>query len=399
MLPAEENAPGPSAAPQEVIARAFGAENRARLIDRYFEQAARVTTSNAWQHVYRLLLWIDRTTALAHCYESDKAQPGRLWYARSLAFHDWVSSQLGVEPTALPDEIDWLFREAVKDLASRAVAGHSAAYESQRAPYAGRAFPEPGEDPELATIIREALGRWMATEPPANELRALTRRIHTYLAQENKRKNLVGEGFEDVIAAIVRRLPFGASIDFRTRVVLHDLPGFHRAPPTEKIKKVDLAMLAGAARTLVTAKWSVRADREEQLMSDFQAYERLESAGQDFGYVLLTNEFDAARLRAACERRRQNAPLFSQVVHISPAAVELVYRDGGGEGASAVRQHVASGRLMSFQAWLEQIDVRTAPQFAPPAREVTPTPKLQAAISPSGGFPASFPLHLLLPAL
>jgi hypothetical protein len=29
--------------------------------------------------------------------------------------------------------------------------------------------------------------------------------------------------------------------------------------------------------------WSVRADREEQFMSDFQAYERLESAGRDFG--------------------------------------------------------------------------------------------------------------------
>jgi hypothetical protein len=60
--------------------------------------------------------------------------------------------------------------------------------------------------------------------------------------------------------------------------------------------------LRGDVRTLVTAKWSVRADREEQFMSDFQAYERLESAGRDFGYVLITNEFDAARLRAACER-------------------------------------------------------------------------------------------------
>lgn len=106
----------------------------------------------------------------------------------------------------------------------------------------------------------------------------------------------------------------------------------------------------------MTAKWSVRADREEQLMSDFQAYERIESTGQNFSYVLITNEFDAAHLRAACERRRQNAPLFSQVVHISPAAVEVVYREGGAEGAPAVRQHIAGGRLMSFQAWLESID-------------------------------------------
>lgn len=359
--PADEHPGSPAAAPQGVIARAFGAENRARLIGRYFEQARAITTANAWQHVYRLLLWIDRTTALAHCYESDKAQPGRPWYARSLAFHDWVSTQLGVAPAGLAEEVDWLFREAVRDLAARAVAGRTAAYERQRAVYSGRAFPEPGEDPELTAIIREALARWMVSEPPAEELRTLTRRIHTYLAQENKRKNLVGEGFEDVLAAVMRRLPSFEGIDVRTRVVLHELPGFHASPPTEKVKKVDLALLAGVARVLVTAKWSVRADREEQFMSDFQAYERLESAGQDFGYVLVTNEFDAARLRAACERRRQNAPLFSQVVHISPAAVEVVYREGSAEGASAVRQHIASGRLMSLQAWLESIGAGRRP--------------------------------------
>lgn len=355
MPPTGEQSDVPAEATKEVIARAFGAENRARLLDRYFETAESVTPANAWQHVYRLLLWIDRTTALAHCYESDKAQPGRPWYARSLAFHDWVSSQLGVGPGALAEEIDWLFREAVKDLASGVVAGRNEAYERQRAPYVGRGFPEPGEDPELASLIQEALGKWMPNQPPTEELRALTRRIHTYLAQENKRKNLVGEGFEDVIAALMHRLPYDKSVQVRTRVVLHDLPGFHPSPPTEKIKKVDLAVLVGQARTLVTAKWSIRADREEQFMSDFQAYERLESAGQDFGYVLITNEFDAARLRAACERRRQNAPLFTQVVHLNPAAVAVVYGDGGADGASAVREHIASGRLMSLHAWLESV--------------------------------------------
>jgi hypothetical protein len=325
------------------------------LLELYFSQAGPVTTFNAWQHVYRLLLWIDRTTALAHCYESDKAQPGRPWYARSLAFHDWVSTQIGVAPTALAETIDWLFREAVNDLAASAITSRSAAYERQRTPYAGRTFPEPGEDPELASIIREALGKWMPRQPPDDEMRSLTRRIHTYLTQENKRKNLVGEGFEDVISAVMHRLPLVERVEVRTRVVLHELPGFHSPPPTEKVKKVDLALLSRDIRTLVTAKWSIRADREEQFMSDFQAYERLESAGQDFGYVLITNEFDAARLRAACEKRRQNAPLFTHVVHINPAAVEVVYRDGVAEGASAVRAHIETGRLMSFQAWLESI--------------------------------------------
>jgi hypothetical protein len=253
MSPADEQ-PEAAGAPKEVVARAFGADNRTRLLAQYFGNAGVITATNAWQHVYRLLLWIDRTTALAHCYESDKAQPGRPWYARSLAFHDWVSCQLDVSPGNLAEEIDWLFREAVKDLAARTVAGRSSAYERQRTPYKGRDFPEPGEDPELTAIIREVLGKWMPNEPPDEVFSALTRRIHTHLTQENKRKNLVGEGFEDVIDAALGRLSFAKRIQVRTRVALHELPGFHRSAPAEKIKKVDLALLTGTARTLVTAK-------------------------------------------------------------------------------------------------------------------------------------------------
>ncbi|MEY2548085.1 MAG: hypothetical protein QOD64_667, partial [Verrucomicrobiota bacterium] len=81
-----DQASGPESGPaKEVVDRAFGANNRARLLARYFENAGLISPENAWQHIYRLLLWIDRTTALAHCYESDKAQPGRPWYGRSLA--------------------------------------------------------------------------------------------------------------------------------------------------------------------------------------------------------------------------------------------------------------------------------------------------------------------------
>lgn len=264
-----------------------------------------VTPTNAWQHVYRLLLWIDRTTALAHCYESDKAQPGRAWYGRSLAFHDWLTTALDVPPAELGDAIDWLFREAISDLTSKAVTSRSAAYERQRAPYAGKGFPQPGEDPELVGIIRDILSPWIDRPPPADALRRLTRRIHAHLSQENKRRNLVGEGFEDVIAAVVSRLTGAASLQIRNRALLHDLPGFHAPAPNEKIKKVDLAILGEGRRILVSAKWSIRADREEQFLSDFEAYARLESVGQDFAYTLITNELDAARLRAACERRRQ----------------------------------------------------------------------------------------------
>lgn len=346
---------GGLAANQVVVARAFGAENRARLLARYFEDHQNVTPADAWQHVYRLLLWIDRTTSLAHCYESDKAQPGRAWYGRSLAFHQWVSNALEVHPGDLGEHIDWLFREAVKDLANKALVARAAAYEQQREPYEGLGFPQPGEDAELVAIIKDALGKWMSEKTPEQVFRQLTRRISTYMTQENKRRNLVGEGFEDVIAAVVRRLPYFQDINLKIRSSLHDLPGFRSPPQNEKAKKVDLALIRAEERTLISSKWSIRADREEQFHSDFEAYARLESGGRDFGYTLVTNEFDAARLKAACERRRQNAFLFTDVVHMNPDALLATYGAVRTDSVDALRSHVGSGRLMSLQAWLEKL--------------------------------------------
>lgn len=346
---------------RQAVARAFGSENRTRLLERYFGNVESVAPANAWQHVYRLLLWIDRTTALAHCYESDKAQPGRAWYARSLSFHDWVSAALGVPPSQLGEAIDWLFREAIKDVAAIAVEARAATYKQQRASYEGRGFPEPGDDAELIGIVKDSLGQWIKGEPPEQELRNLARRINAYMSQENKRKNLVGEGFEDVVAAVVGNLPLSRNIEIRSRALLHDLPGFHHPPSNEKAKRVDIALLTARKRILVSAKWSVRADREEQFHSDFEAYGRLESAGQDFGYTLVTNEFDAARLKAACERRRQNAPLFTNVVHINPAAVLAAYGNANQESVNAVRTHVSSGRLLSLEHWLDLLEADTHP--------------------------------------
>jgi hypothetical protein len=110
MVPDDQSSEPANGEAREVVDRAFGATNRARLLARYFDNASPVSTANAWQHVYRLLLWIDRTTALAHCYESDKAQPGRPWYARSLAFHDWLSRELTVTPAALAEKIEVVSR-------------------------------------------------------------------------------------------------------------------------------------------------------------------------------------------------------------------------------------------------------------------------------------------------
>ena len=191
------------------IKAAFGAKNRARLIDNYFAECGEaLTPAEAWTHVYRLLLWIDQTTGLAHCYESDKSQPGKRWYSRSLAFHDWVATSLKTTPARLSERVDWLFLRAAKDLAAEVVrkaAKVASIAERQREPYNGRGFPQPGEDAELVALIKGELGAHLGTEPTAEAWARLVQMVRQYLALDNKRKNLVGEGFEDVLAQITRR--------------------------------------------------------------------------------------------------------------------------------------------------------------------------------------------------
>ncbi len=238
----------------KAIKGAFGAKNRNRLIDEYFHSIGTTfDPSVAWSHVYRLLLWADQTTGLAHCYESDKSQPGKNWYARSLAFHDWLSTAIDIKPTELANEIDWLFRHATEDLAAEAVRGATrlaAAAAKQLAPYHGREFPKPGEDPELISIIREVLGDQFNSEPTTARWQLLVQRVRQYLALENKRKNLVGEGFEDVLSHVVRRTCNLTSLKVFTRRPLHEIPGFNRARRGEKPNKVDVAVIGPSMRTL-----------------------------------------------------------------------------------------------------------------------------------------------------
>ncbi|MGI8796787.1 MAG: hypothetical protein ACR2IR_09460 [Acidimicrobiia bacterium] len=338
------------------VERAFGADNRARLLTEFLDAAGAVTPENAWQLVYRLLLWIDRTTGLAHCYESDKCQPGRPWYARSLAFHDWLSREFGVEPAELGAAIDHLFRAAVTGLARKTEQQRAAAATDQRQPYEGRGFPLPGEDAELTAVVRDVLGAHLVSEPSDEEWRRLAENVQAYLGQENKRKNLLGEGFEDTLTALIRRLPGAAGYEVRNRVLLGEIIGFNPQGEVEKRKRVDLAIWRsdGTHRTLVTSKWSVRADREEQFKTDFEAYVRV-NTGQPFDHILVTNEFDAARLKAACQELSANAHLFAAVVHVNPEGVLQAYGKQRRGAAKELAGFVESRRLISLEQWLSSL--------------------------------------------
>jgi hypothetical protein len=348
---------------KQVAQRAFGEENRKILLDRYFANAEPVNAKTAWQHIYRLLLWIDRTTGLAHCYESDKCQPGRPWYARTLAFHVWLARALDTTAQELGNEIDLLFQWAIEDLTATTTsrrAAQIAEAQKQRRHYAG-AVPLPGQDPGLIELITTALSTWLSSQPPAEVLRELAERIRTHVSQENKRKNLVGEGFEDTLAAVLRRIPLIADqYKVLVRPLLHDLPGFHQQRSGDKPRQVDLALVRTSDnyRNLISCKWSVRSDREEQFRTDFESYDRLESAGKGFGYTLITNEFDPARLAAACDNRRGRDLLFTSVVHVNPDGPRAAYSapvPTRGRGIPRAIEHLHTGRLASMRTWLEKL--------------------------------------------
>jgi hypothetical protein len=343
------------------IKAAFGAENRARLINLYFDNQSFVSSANAWKHVYRLLLWIDRTTGLAHCYESDKCQPGKHWYPRSLAFHAWVSNELGVATVDLAESLDWLFNKATLDLSRYILYSQErviAKARKQMLPFAGMSFPSPGEDPELVHIVNDVLHPYFSNNPPDDVWRQLVQRVRQHVSLENKRKNLVGEGFEDVLALTLGKVLDQSKWAISPRIALQEIPGFKNERKGEKINKVDVVAVSGdlARRILITVKWSIRADREKQFPAEFASYVNAKSDMNPFDYVLVTNEFDPARLLRACEMTAANHYMFSDVVHICPEALKAAYGKECDNSMKSVVSLIDSGRLIGLDKWIAKMN-------------------------------------------
>ena len=340
------------------IAAPFGAANRQRHIGDYLASSV----AAPWLAVYRLLLWVDKTTGLAHCYESDKCQPGKAWHPRSLRFHAWLADSLGVSPRDVAADIDWLFRRTAEDYARHMVERYQVLLRraaSQRAPYAGRQFPEPGEDAAIVEIVRDVLGKRLVESPSPDEWRSMTQRIRDLIAVENKRKNLVGEGFEDVLRAVAQNFDAETKLDIRARCLLSTIPGFGNTRSGDKPNKVDLAIVrrSSGRRTIVTAKWSIRADREKQFPAEFTSYVTARSDNRPFDFVLLTNEFDPARLVRAFEISASHTSMFSAVVHISPDALRAAYGERPEATMLRVLSFIDSGKIVSLDKWLAQLTV------------------------------------------
>ena len=187
-------------------------------------------------------------------------------------------------------------------------------------------MPTAADDPELHRLIEPLLSKDTAERPKPGVIRDTLRRVITYLASENKRKNLLGRGFEDVLAGVISRLEGGAPPGLGTQTLIEDIRGFRATGPEDKAEKVDLWVeTASGRRMLVSAKWSVRADREKQMRGDYDTYVRCEVAREPFDYYWITNEFDPARLVANATYTAGNNYMFTNVVHVCPKALAVVH--------------------------------------------------------------------------
>ena len=337
-------------------AGAFSQPARLALIDSYFGDRL-VQPEEAWKDVYRLLLWADATTGLAHCYESDKAQPGRPWYARTLAFHSWLAMHFDVPPLDLADDLDWMFRQVIKRVADDETAKRQALEEKALEQIAefSSPMPVPDDDPELRDIIEPLLpdGQF---RPSDHTIRYVLRRVRTHIASENKRKNLLGRGFEDVLAGVIRRLDIPNRPEIGTQTAIQDIDGFRAPREGDKDEKVDLhAITPSKRRALVSAKWSVRADREKQMLFDFRTYVDCNIRREPFEYVWVTNEFDPARLVANATSTEGNQWLFDAVVHVCPPALAIVHeldRPTLPNTPARLKELLDSGRIIGLGEWL-----------------------------------------------
>ncbi len=338
----------------------FSHPNRVALIDQYFGDR-KVSPKDAWKDVYRLLLWCDPTTGLAHCYESDKSQPGRPWYERTLAFHDWLGKQFDLSNDALPDALDWMFRQVINQVAGEEAMRREALAlkaEDQRSKY-DLTMPTPGDDPELRLLLEPLLSANPSERPQEAVIREVMRKMRTQIGNENKRKNLLGRGFEDVLVGILKRLEDGSPVGYGSQTAIEEIPGFRSPRSGDKSEKVDLWLTPHQhRRILVTAKWSVRADREKQMRGDFLTYVSANSIRDPFEFVWVTNEFDPARLVANATNTEANRHLLDAVVHVCPDALRVVHeldREDLPRTRSHLKHLLEEQRIISLGSWLSSL--------------------------------------------
>jgi hypothetical protein len=350
----------------------FGGEARQRFLKQYIEQHPEVTEHDAWEHVYHLLLSIDRRTRLAHIYDSNHMQAGRTFHKRAQTFTEALCAHWGTSRSQLPGHLDLMFQACVQEYLRRQEASAEQAAATQLtiahfADSAGTTEAAETEQSKFALEITAILAKHFGAIRPdalAQVALEIERRAEHYFTIGNKRQNVRGEGFEDILEWLLLSVAHLSAGQVLKRQVATDLPGFKpglKRKRKAKVPKPDLVLLSPARDVtlwLVTAKWSLRQDRLDQFGQEFAYYKANQLQPQSTDFVLLTNEMDLARLIDVLEPPPGAGSFhFDRVYHINRDFLEMTH--GKDAFARQMRAYVdgAHPRLLSLKDFLE--DTRT----------------------------------------
>ncbi len=330
------------------------------MLEEYFREAGEVTAANAWQHVYRVLLWLDERTQLAHIYDSNHMQQGGAFYSRAVRFTDEVSKELSIDRKDLGNRIDVLFKGCVAELLKREGANPAASAEevAQLALLAEEDGEELDES-ELIGEISDLLASAGVAAPKVPSLaRAIEERARRFFTLGNKRKNALGEGFEDLLTMLLEKVSKVPTSKIQVRKRVSALPGFKKVAQVrgrrrggERLPKPDIAITdEGVTQVITTAKWSMRQDRETQFASEYDGYQKNKVQTTELQFVLITNEFDVARLDNVARAQPGGAGgyIFHTIYHINPQLL----LETQGERIGAVRGWIDAGKIGSLEDFL-----------------------------------------------
>ncbi len=326
----------------------FGRATRMRVLEDYFSKAGEVSEENAWEHVYQCLLWMNVGARLAHIYDSNHMQPHGVFHRRAVRFTELLCAHWGIARSELPSRLDHLFKGCVADLARRHIA---------------RKIDEEAES-ELISAIEALLDAEGVAGSRAlilaRKIEALSRNFFTI---GNKRKNALGEGFEDLLWILLQRVSHISADKIRLREPVSKLPGFRRAAPVQAGGKrqrephPDIAVVeGGVTHVITTAKWSMRQDRETQFQSEYGAFQMNKVQATELTYVLITNEFDIARLKnvARAIPGGEGGYIFHTIYHI---CLPLLRQTHGARFAE-IEPWVGTGKLRSLSDFLSGMRLR-----------------------------------------
>lgn len=313
-----------------------------RVLEEYFADAGNVTEHNAWEHVYRCLLWMNLDAGLAHIYDSNHMQTRGTFHSRAARFTDFLCKHWGIDHAELPGQIDFLFKGCV------------AHWKQRRAVAAATSET----DSTLISEIEEMLQKEGIGD---NRAGMLARQIETlsrdYFTIGKKRSNALGEGFEDLLAILLKRVSNIPDEKLALRCRVSELPGFRRAPVQNKGErrkrepKPDIAIIENnVTHIITTAKWSMRQDRETQFQSEYNALQMNKVQSTELRYALITNEFDIARLLHVAQAMPGGTGgyIFHHIYHVNLPFL----RETQGNRFKELEAWVGTGKLKSLSDYL-----------------------------------------------